>query len=38
MPDGRGFFSSDKKIFCSHTDEIDAVWREKDRPDGVQRL
>ena len=33
MPDGRGFFSSDKEIFRSHTD----VWQGKATPYGGKK-
>ena len=38
MPDGRGFFPSDKEISAAILTETDAVWRNKARPDGVIRL
>ena len=38
MPDGQGFFPSDKEISAAILTETDAVWRNKTRPDGVIRL
>ena len=38
MPDGRGLFSSDKEPYRRMAREINAAWRKKGRPGGVQRL